>query len=101
VPAQLVVPWELVHAFPHALQCVTLPSGVSQPLPLCASQLPKPASQVPIAHVPDAQDSAAFAKAHDTPQAPQSVSVVVGVSQPSSGLPLQFAKLAEQVGEQS
>jgi hypothetical protein len=29
------------------------------------------------------------------------VSVVVGVSQPSSALPLQFAKPAEHVGEQS
>jgi hypothetical protein len=95
------VPCELVHELPQALQCVTLPSVVSQPFAACASQLPKPASHAPRLHVPLAHDSAAFPNEQTTPQPPQSVSVVVGVSQPSSGFPLQFAKPAAQVGAQS
>ena len=52
-------------------------------------------------HVPLAHDSAAFVKEHGAPHVPQSVTVVVGVSQPSSGLPLQLAKPAAHVGAQS
>jgi hypothetical protein len=52
-------------------------------------------------HVPVAHDSAAFANEQGAPHAPQSASVVVGVSQPSSGLPLQLAKPAAHVGTQS
>ena len=100
-PVQLVVPWELVQALPQALQCVVLPSAVSQPFPDCPSQLSKPASHVPIVHAPLAHDSTAFVKEHGAPHAPQSVSVVVGVSQPSSGLPLQLAKPLAHVGAQS
>jgi hypothetical protein len=73
-------------------------NGVSQPLdPRSLSQLPKPALQV-IAQVPVAQDAVALAGAvHGVPQAPQSVAVVNGVSQPSLALALQSPKPAWHV----
>jgi hypothetical protein len=52
--------------------------------------------QTPLGHV-----SAAFAKLHGVPHEPQSVSVSMLVSQPSSGLLLQFRQKPLQVGEQS
>lgn len=98
---QLVVPCEFVHVLPQALQCVTLPSVVSQPLPICESQLPKPALQVPSVQTPLGHVSLALARLHGAPHAPQSVSVSMLVSQPSSGLPLQLRQKPLHVGEQS
>lgn len=98
---QLVVPCEFVQVLPQALQCVTLPSVVSQPLPACASQSPKPAVQVPSVQTPLGHVSLAFARLHGAPQPPQSVSVSMLVSQPSSGLPLQLRQKPLHVGEQS
>jgi hypothetical protein len=100
-PVQLVVPCEFVQPAPQALQCVMLPSVVSQPFALCPSQLPKPASQAPMVHVPFGHDSAAFVNEHGVPQVLQLVTVSVAVSQPSSGFPLQSLKFAAQVGAQS
>jgi hypothetical protein len=53
-------------------------------------------TQAPVAH-----DALAFAKEQVWPQFTQLVVVVTLVSQPSSGLPLQFFQPASHVGEQS
>ena len=63
------------------------------------SQFAKPVSHPPIVQVPVVHDSAAFVKEQGVPQVPQSVSVEVGVSQPSFGSPLQLRKRPTHVGE--
>jgi hypothetical protein len=70
-------------------------------LPGVASQLSKPAAQVPRVHTPLGHVSLAFARLHGTPHAPQSVSVSMLFSQPSSGSPLQLRQNPLHVGEQS
>jgi hypothetical protein len=102
VPTQSVVPFEFVHVLPQAPQWLSLfVKFVSQPLPGVPSQLPKPAVHMPSVQTPFGHVSAAFAKAQGVPQAPQSVSVVVLVSQPLSGLPSQLRKLVLHTGMQS
>jgi hypothetical protein len=49
-------------------------------------------------HVPVVHDSAAFVNEQGAPQLPQSVSVDVGVSQPSFTLPLQSRNRPTQLG---
>ena len=71
---------------------------VSQPFAGLLSQFPKPALQVPSVHVPATQLSEAFAKLQATPHPPQSDSVVMFLSHPSLGFPLQLAKPAEHTG---
>jgi hypothetical protein len=74
---------------PHRV--VVVVRSVSQPLATLPSQLPKPASQLSMTQVPLAQDAVALAGAQGVLQAPQSVKVLSGVSQPldrsSSQLP--------------
>jgi hypothetical protein len=65
------------------------------------SQLPQPALQVVTWQLPVEQDSPAFCRLQIDPQLPQSVSVVVEVSQPSFGLPLQLDQPAEHNGAQT
>jgi hypothetical protein len=101
VPTQLVVPFELEQELPQALQCVTLPRVVSQPLLARESQLPKPAVHAPKVQTPLGHDSAAFAKAQGVPHPPQLVSVSMLVSQPSSGFELQLRQKPLQVNVQS
>lgn len=72
-------------------------SEVSQPLVGLLSQFPKFALHAPSVQVPVAQDSAAFARLQGTPQAPQSVSVLRGSSQPFALFPSQFPNPAAQV----
>ena len=98
VEAHAVVPCEFVQVLPQPLQFWLVPRVVSQPLPVWASQFAKPESHVPIVHVPVVHDSAAFVNEQGVPQVPQSVSVEVGVSQPSFALPLQLRKRPTQVG---
>lgn len=87
-----------VQALPHAPQLAVEPSEVSQPLADCASQLPHPPAQGPIAHAPAAQVAPALAKAQRVPQAPQLLgSVVRLVSQPLAALPSQSPQPARQV----
>jgi hypothetical protein len=64
---------------------------VSQPLVALLSQLPKPGSQVPSAHLPAMQVALALAKLHVVPQTPQlSGSVCRFFSQPLAALPSQL-----------
>ena len=63
------------------------------------SQFANPASHAPIVQVPVVHDSAAFVNEQGLPQVPQSVSVEVGVSQPSFEFPLQLRKRPTHVGE--
>jgi hypothetical protein len=74
---------------------------VSQPLAGLLSQLPKPALQVPSVQVPATHVSDAFARLQTTEQPPQSLRVLMFLSQPLAGFPSQLAKPAEQVGEQA
>ena len=62
----------------------------SQPLFATPSQLAKPAAQAPRMQAPVAHDSAAFARSHTTPQAPQFDRVVVLVSHPLLASPSQL-----------
>jgi len=101
VETQAFVPCELEHVLPQVLQFWVVPSVVSQPFPACASQFPKPASHVPIVHVPVAHDSPAFVNEQGVPHPPQSVSVEMLVSQPSPALPLQFRKAPTHTGAQA
>ena len=99
MPLHAVVPWAFVQATPQAEQFETVPSGVSQPV--AAVQSAKPALQPVGSHVPVAHDAPPFGNEQVCPQFTQFCRVVTLVSQPSSGLPLQFLKPASQVGEQS
>jgi hypothetical protein len=95
---QLNVPCAFEHVLPQAMQLVTVPSGVSQPVAGFMSQLPKPLEQVPSAHVPVVQDSAALARSQSTSQSPQSVSARMLRSQPFRGLPSQLFQPVSHVG---
>jgi hypothetical protein len=82
------------HTLLQALQLLSVFSGASQPLDAMPSQLPKLGSHTPSEHVPVEQLSAALVRAHVVLHAPQSVSVLSGVSQPLAAMPSQFAKPA-------
>ncbi len=98
-PWQEVLPWLLVHL---SLQLPQLLESVfrltSQPLDALPSQLAKPASQLPIEQVPVEQLADALGKLHGVPQPPQLDNVLVLVSQPSLGFPLQLSNPLLQVG---
>jgi len=64
-------------------------SDASQPFVSLPSQLPDPGLHDPIAQVPLAQVALAPGRAHVDPQAPQSVSVRIEVSHPSTSSELQ------------
>jgi len=96
--AQLGVPLLLLQIVPQAPQFATLICVfISQPLAPAPSQLPKPEEQAPSAQLPEAQDSAAFARSQTAPHVPQLDSVVRLVSQPFAALPSQLPKFALQV----
>jgi len=77
------------HLVPHAPQFMSVLSGVSQPLLSTPSQLPQPLLQEAIWHVPVEQVAVALVREQVVPQAPQFVSVLSCVSQPSARLMLQ------------
>jgi hypothetical protein len=79
-----------LHVTPQPPQLLELVSGVSQPLASLPSQLPKPALHVPIAHEPLAHVAVALGREQLTPQPPQLLVVVRGVSQPLLMSPSQF-----------
>jgi hypothetical protein len=81
----------VAQARPQTPQLVVVLSCVSQPLAGFMSQSPKPVLQAPLVQVPVLQLAAAFGKLQATLQAPQSVFVFVGFSQPLLGRPSQFA----------
>jgi hypothetical protein len=96
---QEVVPFTFVQTLPQAPQLVMVVLVlVSQPFVAIASQLPKPALQVPSVQTPDGQVSLALARLHTVLQSAQSVSVAMLRSQPLLALPSQLLKLAEHVG---
>jgi hypothetical protein len=86
-----------LHATPQPPQSVSVVSGRSQPLPLAPSQFPKPGSHVPSVQAPLAHDSVAFVRSHGALQAPQSVSVFTGRSQPLLLTMSQLAKSGSHV----
>lgn len=86
---------QLVLQLPHAV--AVLVRSVSQPLASIESQLPKPASHIPIAHEPLEQVAVALARLHGVPQVPQFDVVVSDVSQPSGLDILQLPQPASQV----
>lgn len=87
-----------MHALPQAPQFEIVPSCTSQPFEVLASQLAKPAVQLPNVHVPVAHEAEAFGNEQATLQLPQSVSVVTLRSQPLSGFESQLLKPAPQLG---
>ena len=92
-------PLLLLQADPQALQFGTLVLRlISQPLPGLPSQSPNPGLHETTWQLPVVQDEVELGNAQATPQAPQSVAVLVGVSQPLLGLPSQFPQPAAQVG---
>ena len=93
---QLAAPLAKEQVVPQVPQLVRVVVGVSQPLPESASQLAKPVLQLVIWHEPVWQLSLALARSHDTPQAPQLVSELSGVSQPLASTPSQLANPASQ-----
>jgi len=96
--AQLGVPLLLLHVVPQAPQFATLICVfTSQPFAPAPSQLPNPELHAPRAQLPDAQDSAAFARSQTAPQVPQLDSVVRLVSQPFEAFPSQLPKFALQL----
>ena len=98
---QLVDPLGLTQTVPQEPQLEVEVSAVSQPLPSLPSQLPKPELQAPKVHVPPLQVAVALLREHGTPQPPQSLDVLVLVSQPLLGLPSQSAQPLAHVGEQT
>lgn len=92
-------PAELLQTLPHAPQWFTFVTRfVSHPLPVSPSQLPQPLTHAANVHVPVAQEATAFGSEQATAHPPQSVSVLVPVSQPLFGFASQSAKPARQVG---
>jgi hypothetical protein len=81
------------HALPQAPQCETLLVVlVSQPFAALPSQLPKPAVHEATRHEPEAHVAEPFATEQPTPQPPQCVVLLSGVSQPLLALPSQLPK---------
>jgi hypothetical protein len=96
--AQFGVPLLLLQTVPQAPQFATLICVfTSQPFAPAPSQLPNPELQVPRTQLPDAHDSAAFARSQTAPHVPQLDSVVRLVSQPLAALPSQLPKFALQL----
>jgi hypothetical protein len=96
--AQLGVPLLLLQVVPHDPQFATLICVfTSQPFAPAPSQLPKPEEHAPSAQVPEAQDSAAFARSQTAPQVPQLDRVVRLVSHPFAALPSQLPKFVLQL----
>ena len=81
---------------PHPRQFVSVPSCVSQPACML-EQSRKPVLQVVSVQVPVAHDSLAFARLHGTPQPPQLVRVLSGISQPLPGVSSQSSQPLSQV----
>lgn len=95
---QAVVPCALVQASPQAVQLVSVPSWVSQPV--AAVQSANPALQTVAEHTPPPQDSLEFGMSHFSPQVPQFETVQIEVSQPFSALASQVSQPALQLGTQ-
>ena len=75
----------------QALPLGYVSSSRSHPLDSLASQLARPGSHAATTHVPVAQVSVASGMSHTTPQPPQLLSDVAGVSQPFGAFPSQLA----------
>jgi len=88
---QVAVAPPRVHARPHAPQSLSVSSGVSQPSPSVLLQSSQPPTQLPMRQLPVPHVGAAWARVQPMAHAPQSVSVVSGVSQPSPSTRLQSA----------
>lgn len=86
-----VVPLSLVHTSLHERQCAGVPSWVSQ-AGAPATHSAKPAAHVVEVHMPLPQVSAEFGMSQSEPQAPQSVSVQIDVSQPFAGFASQLSQ---------
>ena len=95
----VVLPCGFEHASLQERQLAVVPSWVSQ-AGAPATHSAKPMAQVVAVHMPPPHVSLEFGMSHDVPQAPQSVRLVVGVSQPLLGLPSQSPQPIEQVGTQ-
>jgi hypothetical protein len=95
--AQLDVPFAAAQGIPQPPQSAAVARLVSQPVAALPSQSPKPALHEAITQAPPAQAGAAPGNAQVAPHAPQSVIVVMAVSQPFCPLPSQSAKPAAQV----
>jgi hypothetical protein len=100
LPVQGFVPFWGVQLTPQAPQLGLLVMEVSQPSFAVVSvlQLRKPALQVPSVQAPVLHEAVAWARAHWSPQPVQSLVVLNGVSQPSSGFLLQSPKPPVQLG---
>jgi hypothetical protein len=88
-PVHVLLPFCATQASPQEAQLLFVPSCVSQPA--LALQSAKPAPQPVSTQAPDVQEALPCGALHGTPQAPQSVSVLSGVSQPLSGFASQLA----------
>ncbi len=96
--AQLGVPLLLLQIVPQAPQFeVLICVFTSQPFAPAPSQLPNPELQVPRTQLPDAHDSAAFARSQTAPQVPQLDRVVRLVSHPFAAFPSQLPKFVLQL----
>jgi len=93
----VAVAWARVHATPHEPQFVSVFVAVSHPSAEVALQSANRALQLPMAHVPVAQLGVAFGRVQATPHAPQSVSVLVAVSQPSDAVESQSPQPESQL----
>lgn len=79
-----------MQGIPQSPQFVRVSRLASHPLSERPSQLPKPVSQLATAQLPVAHVGVALGVEHGAPHVPQSVSVVVLVSQPLADTPSQF-----------
>jgi hypothetical protein len=88
-PAQLSAALSSEQLTPQLPQFVSDVRVASQPFGSLPSQFPVPGLQELIAQLPVVQVGVALARAHGTPQPPQSVSVRSDVSQPFESVPSQ------------
>jgi hypothetical protein len=89
---QFGVPPTAGHTLPQAPQFeIFVWVFTSHPFAAVPSQFSKPTAQAPSVQLPDAHDSAAFARSHTAPQTPQFVREVRGVSQPLEAMLSQLA----------
>jgi hypothetical protein len=95
---QLVAPWALLQLSPQAVQLLSVPSAVSQPV--MAVQSANPALQLLAVQLPPPQDSLEFGMSQLCPQAPQFETDQIEVSQPFSGLASQVSQPWLQLGTQ-
>jgi hypothetical protein len=98
--AHVAVAFARAQGTPHVPQSDNVRKDRSQPSTGSLLQLPNAVVHAVIAQAPAAQLTLALSRAHGAPHAPQSVTVLIAVSQPFASTPSQSCRSAAQLAPQ-